>query len=66
MPYTENNYPDRIKALPVQAKKIWVAAFNNAFKEYNDNEKRANQTAWAAVKKAGYKKDNTGQWKRWA
>jgi len=66
MPYTGNNYPDRIKALPAQAKKIWIAAFNNAFKEYNGNEKRSNQIAWAAVEKAGYKKDNAGQWKRWA
>lgn len=66
MPYTGNNYPDRIKALPSGAKKIWIATFNNAFNEYNGNEKRANQTAWAAIKKAGYKKNTSGEWKRWS
>ena len=66
MPYTLSDYPDKIKMLPENAKIIWIKAFNNAFKQYNSNEKISNQTAWTAIKKAGYRKDTkTGIWKRW-
>ena len=65
MPYTSNNTPNRIKALPAKAKTIWIAAFNNAIKQYQGDEKKANSTAWAAVEKAGFKKDKDGIWKRW-
>lgn len=66
MPYTINDYPDRIKMLPKNAKNIWIKAFNNAFITYNGNEQRANSTAWSAIEKAGYRKDSkTGEWKRW-
>lgn len=57
--------PDRIKGLPQSGKKIWIAAFNSAYKQYNGSEQKANATAWAAVKKAGFKKDASGTWKRW-
>jgi cation transport regulator ChaB len=66
MPYTLNNYPDRIKDLPVKAREIWVKAFNSAYQQYNGNEKKVNAVAWAAIEKAGYRKDSkTGEWKRW-
>jgi len=66
MPYTLNNYPDRIKSLPSKAREIWVKAFNNAYIKYNGSEQKSNATAWAAIEKAGYKKDSqTGEWKRW-
>lgn len=65
MPYTIGNPPDRIKKLPAKAKKIWVSAFNAAYLEYNKDEKKANATAWAAVKKAGYKQNTSGDWIRW-
>lgn len=65
MPYTLSNPPDVIKGLPVQAKRIWIAAFNSAIKEYKSDETKAFQTAWAAVQKAGFKKDKSGNWVRW-
>ncbi len=52
--YSKDNPPDRIKHLPEHAQHIWIEAFNNAFDEYDDEE-RAFATAWAAVKKFGYK-----------
>ena len=45
--------PDNIKKLPKHAQEIWLATFNNAFKQYND-ESKAFAVANAAVKKAGY------------
>ena len=54
MPY--NKAPSRVKGLPKHAQSIWVAAFNSAYKQYDGNEEKANATAWAAVKKAGYSK----------
>lgn len=62
MPYTKDNPPDRIKGLPEHAQAIWIAAFNAAVKEYEGDEEKANATAWAAVKKAGYKKNEDGKW----
>jgi len=55
MPYTIANPPARIKKLPPHAIRIWVSAFNSAWKTYNKDEVRANKVAWAAVK-AKYKK----------
>jgi cation transport regulator len=65
MPYTINSIPDRIRDLPVKARKIWINAFNSAYDQYNKNEQKSNSIAWAAVKKAGYRKDDDGIWKRW-
>lgn len=64
MPYTLSNKPDRIKALPKKAQDIWIKAFNSAYNQYNGNEQKSNSTAWAAIKKSGYKQVN-GIWKRW-
>ena len=64
MPYSLMNYPDIIKALPKQAKRIWIAAFNSAYSQYK-NEQKSFQTAWSAIEKAGYKKDKSGNWVRW-
>jgi cation transport regulator ChaB len=66
MPYTMANKPDIIKNIPQKAQKIWIAAFNSALQRYSQDEKIAIQTAWAAIKKAGYRKnEETGKWKRW-
>jgi cation transport regulator ChaB/phage I-like protein len=48
MPYTINNPPDKIKALPNHAKEIWITAFNAALTKYKDEE-MANKVAWSAV-----------------
>ena len=62
--YTKDNMPDRIKMLPEKAMGIWMAAYNSAYKEYDKDEEKSNATAWAAIKKAGYGKDETsGEWK---
>src|SRR5574343_304324 len=60
MPYDKP--PDKIKGLPKHAKEIWMAAFNSAWDEYEGDEAKANATAWAAVKKAGYYQDSQGKW----
>lgn len=60
MPY--NKVPERIKILPSHAQNIWVSSFNSAYKQYNGDEEKANATAWSAVKKAGYRKNDKGKW----
>lgn len=54
MPYTINNPPEKIKALPQHAKVIWISVFNSALDQYKD-EGMANAVAWSAVKNK-YKK----------
>jgi len=76
MPYTESDYPAQIKDLPDHGRKIWVAAFNSAYKNYDpekdqqyDSEKSkvknrdayAARVAWGVVKRK-YKKDADGKW----
>lgn len=56
MPYREiADLPDSVKNhLPSHAQEIYLAAFNNAWKEYAaraDRESVAHRVAWAAVKK---------------
>ncbi len=56
MPYREMaDLPDSVKNhLPLHAQEIYLAAFNNAWKEYAaraDRESVAHRVAWAAVKK---------------
>lgn len=69
MPYkTISDLPDSVKDhLPKHAQEIYLAAFNNAWEEYKDPEKRyentsreqtAHKVAWAAVKTKYIKKDD--------
>ena len=53
MPYRSiNDIPSQVKqALSEHQQHVWLAAFNNALKEYKD-ESRAFAVAWAAAKKA--------------
>lgn len=62
MPYLKDKPPDRIKALPEHAQAIWIAAFNSAYEQYDKDEAKANATAWNAVEKAGYHKNEKGVW----
>jgi cation transport regulator len=68
MPYDKiSELPDRVKNnLPKEAQKIFKEAYNNAWDQYSDPEKRrgnasqeeaANRVAWSAVKNK-YKKKN--------
>ncbi|WP_215398899.1 putative cation transport regulator ChaB [Rheinheimera oceanensis] len=72
MPYnTRNELPDSVKdTLPGHAQDIYQAAFNNAWDEYADPDKRrgddsreevAHKVAWAAVKQS-YEKNKAGKW----
>ena len=71
MPYDRTkDLPDSVQsALPEHAQEIYKEAFNNAWQQYSDPEKRrgdadreevAHKVAWSAVKQE-YKKEN-GKW----
>jgi len=69
MPYSPDKPPDQIKALPKDAQAIWIAAFNSAYESFDpaqttidSREGYASAVAWAAVKNAGYEKDDKGEW----
>jgi cation transport regulator len=53
MPYhTKAELPANVRALPEHAQAVWMAAFNNAYREYNGDEGRSHATAWAAANRA--------------
>ena len=73
MPYkTITSLPESVRAhLPEHAQEIYLAAYNNAWKEYRDAEARrgkvsreevAHKVAWAAVKQKYEKR--SGRWQR--
>jgi cation transport regulator len=72
MPYqTVSELPDSVREhLPRHAQEIYKEAFNHAWDEYADDDKRrgdesreetAHKVAWSAVKK-DYAKGDDGQW----
>jgi cation transport regulator len=72
MPYkTISNLPDSVtNVLPKHAQEIYLVAFNNAWEQYKDPQKRkgresreeaAHKVAWAAVKKKYIKFGETWQ-----
>jgi cation transport regulator len=74
MPYDSNNeLPKNVKSvLPKQAQEIYREAYNSAWDEYKDPDKRrdddsreetAHKVAWSAVKKK-YEKSDNGKWKK--
>ena len=65
MPYKDlDDLPASVRNnLPKHAQEIYRAAFNNAWREYLHDEKRAHQVAWSAVKKNYVKDESSGQWK---
>jgi cation transport regulator len=73
MPYeTISDLPEPVrKSLPIHAQEIYLAAFNNAWDEYREKDKRrddadreetAHRVAWAAVKAKYAKDEQTGKW----
>ncbi|MDF2549620.1 MAG: Cation transport regulator ChaB [Chlamydiales bacterium] len=76
MPYQHNReLPDSVKNhLPEHAQSIYREAFNHAFEEYQNPEKKrrpeesaeevSHKVAWAAVKKKYEKKDEQWQEKK--
>lgn len=65
MPYKNlSDLPENVREhLPKHAQEIYQAAFNNAWKEYEQDEDRAHRVAWGAVKKKYRKDESFGQWK---
>lgn len=66
MPYSVEDAPEAVQKLPRHARDIWLAAYNAASAEYQeqeDGEARAFATAWAAVKR-DYEQDEAGMWHR--
>lgn len=65
MPYDKvQDLPQDVREhLPEHAQEIFRAAFNNAYKEYDQDEPRAFRVAWAAVKDKYKKDEKTGDWK---
>lgn len=74
MPYKNlNDLPDSVRDnLPKHAQEIYQAAFNNAWEQYADPDKRrgdasreetAHRVAWSAVKEK-YEKNGSGKWRR--
>ena len=65
MPYKETkDLPAPLqKHLPKHAQKIYLEAFNNAWRQYHAEEATAHKVAWQAVKQ-GYHKSKTGKWVR--
>jgi cation transport regulator len=76
MPYrTLSELPDRVADhLPKHAQEIFMEAYNSAWDQYADPDKRrdeddsreevANRVAWAAVKHLYEKDEKSGRWKR--
>ena len=62
MPYRSvDELPDRVKEnLPEHAEEIFLAAFNSASEQYDDEE-TAFRVAWGAVKR-DYEKGEDGRW----
>jgi cation transport regulator len=74
MPYSSpKELPPQVQRnLPPHAQEIYQKAFNNAWKEYADPDRRqgnesreeaAHKVAWSAVEQA-YTKDQYGNWKK--
>lgn len=72
MPYQSiQDLPDQVTAhTPKHAQEIYKEAFNNAWQQYKDPDKRrtdedreqiAHKVAWSAVKQE-YEKGDDGQW----
>lgn len=65
MPYTADTIPEEVKALPERGQRIWLSAFNSAYKAYDgdeaEKEKVAFRVAWSAVKKE-YERNASGEW----
>jgi cation transport regulator len=58
MPYASvNDLPPEVKKLPENAQRIFMSAFNSAFKKYRTDEK-AFKIAWSAVKQVFEKTEN--------
>jgi cation transport regulator len=66
MPYEKlSDLPESVREhLPKHAQEIYQAAFNNAWEQYNHVEETAHKVAWAAVKNAYEKDEETGRWKK--
>jgi cation transport regulator ChaB len=67
MPYSRTSeLPAGVRNnLPKEAQSIWMRIFNSAYNQYHTDDKAA-ATAWAGLKRAGYKQDKEGNWSKTA
>jgi cation transport regulator ChaB len=65
MPYSSNQeLPKGVKEnLPSEAQSTWRKIFNSAYDQYHADDKAA-ATAWAGLKRAGWKQDKEGNWSK--
>ena len=65
MPYSSNQeLPKGVKEnLPSEAQSTWRKIFNSAYNQYHADDKAA-ATAWAGLKRAGWKQDKEGDWSK--
>lgn len=75
MPYKAiADLPEGVKnVLPKHAQEIYLAAYNNAWEQYDQPEERredrsreetAHRVAWSAVKQKYQKNESTGRWEK--
>ena len=66
VPYNKlSELPEGVRLhLPRHAQEIYLAAFNNAWEQYEHVEETAHRVAWAAVKNVYAKDEKTGRWKK--
>ena len=62
MPYrVAEDLPDSVRGhLPLHAQEIYLAAFNNAWRQHPGDEATVHRIAWGAVKRSYHKED--GDW----
>lgn len=59
----KNVLPEAAKVLPKQGQRLWLRIFNEELGS-GKGESGASQTAWAAVKRAGYGPNKNGKWSK--
>jgi len=64
VPYkTNDDLPPGVKSnLPGEAQSVWRKIYNSAYATYDGDEGKANATAWAGLKNAGWEKNKEGKW----
>lgn len=58
-----NILPEPARVLPKGGQKLWLRVFNNAL-DRGESEPSASEEAWAAVKRAGYYRQDSGKWSK--
>ncbi|CAN5547404.1 putative cation transport regulator ChaB [soil metagenome] len=64
MPYRKrSDLPESVRQhLPSHAQDIYKEAYNSAWDQYDQDESRAHDVAWSAVKTKYHKNEDSGKW----